>query len=79
MGIANILGALLILNFLLYVVMYIWAFFDKAPFPLFDVSRGFASYYDFILRAGALAFFYLIVGGMAAMVKSSKLPEGFKK
>lgn len=79
MGLANILGVLLILNVLLYVVMYVWAFFGQAPFPLFDVTRGFSSYYDFILRTSALIFFYLIIAGCAAMVKSSKLPEGFRK
>ena len=79
MGLANILGALLILNFLLYVIMYIWAFFGQAPFPLFDVTKGFASYYDFIVRCGVLAFFYIMLSAFAALVKGSKLPEGFKK
>ena len=79
MGLCNILGVLLILNFLFFVVMYTWAFFGKPPVQLFDVSRGFPVHYDFVVRIAAFVFFYVMLAAFAALVKSSKLREGFKK
>ena len=79
MALANITGILLILAFLIDVVMYVWAFFGTPILAIFNVHNGLASYYIFISQLSTLVFFYLIVGACAAMIKSSKLPEGFKK
>ncbi len=79
MGLINITGVLLILTFVLNLAMYIWAFFGKAPLPLFDVTAGVASYYVLLNKLATLVFFYVMLGAFAALVKGSKLPENFKK
>ena len=45
----------------------------------FDVSGGIVSYYVLLNKLATLVFFYIMVGVFAALVKGSKLPEGFKK
>lgn len=79
MGLINVTGVLLLLTFVLNIAMYVWAFFGKAPLPLFDVSGGIVSYYVLLNKLATLVFFYIMVGVFAALVKGSKLPEGFKK
>lgn len=79
MGLINITGVLLILTFVLNLAMYIWAFFGKAPLPLFDVTGGIVSYYVLLNKLATLVFFYVMLGAFAALVKGSKLPENFKK
>ena len=79
MGLCNILGLMLIINILVYITMYIWAFFGTPPLPFFDISQGVISYYTFIFKLLTLVFYYVVVAGFAALVKSSKLREGFKK
>lgn len=79
MGLINITGVLLILTFVLNLAMYIWAFFGKAPLPLFDVTGGVVSYYILLNKLATLVFFYVMLGAFAALVKGSKLPENFKK
>jgi hypothetical protein len=79
MGLINITGVLLILTFVLNLAMYIWAFFGKAPLPLFDVTGGVVSYYILLNKLATLVFFYIMLGAFAALVKGSKLPENFKK
>ena len=79
MGLSNILGVMLILNFLFYIAMYIWAFFGTPPVQLFDVTQGFISYYGFLYKLLPMVFFYLMIGAFAGIVKGSKLPEKFKK
>ena len=78
MGLINLVGVLLILTIILNIAMYIWAFFGKAPLPLFDVTQGIASYYVLINKLATLVFFYIMLGAFAALVKGSKLPEGMK-
>ena len=79
MGLSNILGVALILNFLFYITMYIWTFFGNAPLQIFDVSQGFVSYYAFLYKLFPMVLAYIMVGAFAAIIKSSKLREGFKK
>lgn len=79
MGLINVTGVLLILTFVLNLAMYIWAFFGKAPLPLFDVTGGIVSYYVLLNKLATLVFFYIMLGAFAALVKGSKLPEGMKK
>jgi hypothetical protein len=79
MGLINTIGVLLILSFILNVVMYIWAYFGHAPLPFFDVSNGIISYYVLLDKLATLVFFYAFLGALAALVKGSKLQEGFKK
>ncbi|MFA5828929.1 MAG: hypothetical protein WC843_00320 [Candidatus Gracilibacteria bacterium] len=79
MGICNTIAVLLLLEFLLNIAMYIWAFFGTPALPLFDVKSGIVSYYILLTREATVVFLYMIVGGLAALVKGSKLPENFKK
>ena len=79
MGLVNITGVLMVLNLLLNVVMYVWAFNGKAPLPLFDVTGGVTSYYIFLLKLATLVFFYVMLGAFAALIKGSKLQDNFKK
>ncbi len=77
MGICYTLGVLLMLQFLLNIVMYIWALFGSAPLPIFNVSGGIISYYILLVAEATTAFQFLVVGTAAALVKGSKLPESF--
>jgi hypothetical protein len=79
MGLSYIVGVLLILTFVLNLVMYVWAFFGRPPLALYDVTGGLASYYILLNKLVTLVFYYILVGGFAAIVKSSKLQEGFRK
>ena len=79
LGLANIMGVLIILNTILNVVMYVWAFFGNAPFPMFDVHQGLVSYYGFMFKISGFVFIYVLIAALVAMVKGSKLPEGFRK
>lgn len=80
MGLTNVTGFLLVLTFVLNIVMYIWAYFGKAPLPLFDVTQPpMIAYYVLLNKLVTLIFFYIMLGAFAALVKGSKLQEGFKK
>ncbi len=79
MGLINLTGVLLILTFILNVAMYVWAYFGKAPLPLFDVTGGVVSYYVLLNKLATLVFFYIMLGAFASLVKGSKLPDGFNK
>ncbi len=79
MGLINVVGWLLILTFVLNLAMYVWAFFGKPILPLFDVTGGIVSYYILLNKLATLVFFYIMLGAFAALVKGSKLQEGFKK
>ena len=81
MGLSNLVAVILALTFLLYVTMYIWAFFAEPPLKslAFNVQLGLDSYYILLNKLSTLVFFYVLLGGVAALVKSSKLPENFKK
>ncbi len=83
MGLSYIIAVLLILTLILNVAIYVWEIFGTAPLQLFDPQQiklaPMAAYYVFLNKIATLLFFYVMIGGFAALIKGSKLPEGFKK
>lgn len=79
MGLINVVGVLIILLILLSITMYVWAYFGTPPLPMFDVTLGIVSYFKLINQLATFTFFYIMLGAFAALVKGSKLPDGFKK
>ncbi len=74
LGLANAVGVLLILAFILNVVMYVWAYFGVPPLQFFDKAQGVAvSYYLLLNKLGTLIFLYVFTGALAGLIKSSKL------
>ncbi len=78
-GLSNLVGVILVLALLLNVGMYVWAFFATPPLALFDVTQGIVSYYFLLNKLVTLVFFFIITGVFVALVKGSKLQDGFKK
>jgi len=79
MGLINGVGVLLILVILLSITMYVWAYFGTPPLPMFSVDQGLISYFKLINQLATFTFFYIMLGAFAALVKGSKLQDGFKK
>ena len=74
LGLANAIGVLLILGFILNVAMYIWTYFGVPPLQFFDKTQGaVVSYYLLLNKLGTFVFLYVFTGALAGLVKSSKL------
>lgn len=78
-GLCNVIGVLIVANFVLNIVMYVWAFYGEPPLAMFNVTNTYVAYYNLVYQLSSMVFMYVTIGMVCGLIKSSKLQEGFKK